>query len=335
MSTEFEGVVSDIKDAVFRSTSELSSSPNDLRDILSFLTKVVQVVDQAFQDVYTLAVDLAYVTAEDVASGRIRRLQQNLDLLVGRSHYRDAEEICSRLKHLRIRFDEYVRPAINNIGEQRLWENLFWLIEEREGRIMDLVHGASSELRRELDRLDTQHIDRVNQAARQLMNELRPLLGDLRELTNNVLGLSGRPGFLELTGNREVLAKAASVVIKGGVLHMTRDTYTVNQAGAVGPRATATNVNFNNQAAQIASQLDMKILGPELERLRSELVKEAKDASHYEAIAAVAKAEEATKKGDGVGAVAALKTAGKWALDIATKIGVSVAEKAIQGAIGL
>jgi hypothetical protein len=116
---------------------------------------------------------------------------------------------------------------------------------------------------------------------------------------------------------------------------MTRDTYTVNQAGAVGPGATSTNTTFNNQAAQIASQLDMTVLGPELERLRSEMVNQAKDASHYEAIAAVAKAEEAAKKGDGIGTVAALKAAGAWALDVATKIGVSVATKAIQGAIGL
>jgi hypothetical protein len=335
MNTEFEHVVSDIKGAVFQSASELSGSPNDLRDILGFLTKVVQVVDQAFQDVYTLAVELAYVTAEDATSGRIRRLQQNLDLLVGRSHYRDAEEICSRLKHLRTRFEEYVRPAISNVGEQTQWHDLFWLIEEREGRIVALVQGASLQLRQELDRLEPRHIDRVNRAARDLMNELRPLHRELRELTNEVLGLSGRPGFLELTGNRRELARAASLVIKGGVLRMTNDTYNVNQAGAVGPGAVAKDVNFYNQASQVASQLDMKALGPQLVQLRSEMVKEAKDASHCEAIAAVAKAEEATKSGDGIGAVAALKTAGKWALDIATKIGVEVATRAIQGAMGL
>ena len=45
---------------------------------------------------------------------------------------------------------------------------------------------------------------------------------------------------------------------------------------------------------------------------------------------AVADAEEAAAKGDGPGALQHLKGAGKWALGVAEKIGVSVAAKAIE-----
>jgi hypothetical protein len=63
--------------------------------------------------------------------------------------------------------------------------------------------------------------------------------------------------------------------------------------------------------------------------------KEAVDVEHDQAIASVGAAESAAKKQDGSGALQHLKAAGKWALDIATKIGTTVAAKAIQTAIGL
>lgn len=111
------------------------------------------------------------------------------------------------------------------------------------------------------------------------------------------------------------------------------DTYNVGNAGAVGPHSSATNVTFNSAAANLASQLDVNALVAQLAQLRAEMLKEATDGNHYEAIAAVAKAEDAMKKGETSGALGNLKVAGKWALDIAVKIGVSVAAKAIEGVI--
>jgi hypothetical protein len=51
------------------------------------------------------------------------------------------------------------------------------------------------------------------------------------------------------------------------------------------------------------------------------------------AIGAVADAEEAAGKGDGPATLGYLKTAGKWTLRIAEKIGVAVAAEAIKWAI--
>lgn len=49
---------------MLQTSTDLGVNDTDLRDILAFLTKVVQVVDQSFQDVYTLAIELAYVGPE-------------------------------------------------------------------------------------------------------------------------------------------------------------------------------------------------------------------------------------------------------------------------------
>jgi hypothetical protein len=62
---------------------------------------------------------------------------------------------------------------------------------------------------------------------------------------------------------------------------------------------------------------------------------QAVDAHHDISIAEIAKAEDAGKNGDTAGLLHHLKAAGKWAAEIASKIGVSIASKAIEDAIGM
>ncbi|WP_221053350.1 hypothetical protein [Methylomonas koyamae] len=52
-------------------------------------------------------------------------------------------------------------------------------------------------------------------------------------------------------------------------------------------------------------------------------------------LGAVAGAEKAARNGDGPALLEHLKKAGKWSLDIANKVGIAVAAKAIQAAMGL
>jgi hypothetical protein len=112
---------------------------------------------------------------------------------------------------------------------------------------------------------------------------------------------------------------------------MTGTSYTGNQVGAMGPGATANNVTM----IQFGTQIDQKRLADELKILRVALKAEASTSDHDEAIGAIASAEKATEKGDGAGASAQLKAAGKWALEVAEKIGVGVAVAALKTALGL
>lgn len=115
---------------------------------------------------------------------------------------------------------------------------------------------------------------------------------------------------------------------------MSGNTFITNRAGAVGPHATASNTTFN-EGAHVAHGVDLAVLADELGRLKLALKGAASDTGQFESLVAVSSAEDAARSGDGTTATAKLKAAGNWALDAATRIGVSVAEEAIKKAIGL
>ncbi len=79
----------------------------------------------------------------------------------------------------------------------------------------------------------------------------------------------------------------------------------------------------------------MAVLAKELGQLKVAMKAAADDTGQFESLAAVSSAADAAQTGDGATAIAKLKTAGQWAWDTATKIGVSVAAEAIKKAIGL
>jgi hypothetical protein len=80
---------------------------------------------------------------------------------------------------------------------------------------------------------------------------------------------------------------------------------------------------------------DMLKLADELSLLRSEMKNESKSPKDDIAIASIASAEISAREGDKSGVLKHLKSAGKWAFDVATKIGISVAAKTIEGLLKL
>ena len=118
------------------------------------------------------------------------------------------------------------------------------------------------------------------------------------------------------------------------VHHMSSDQYHISgQAGAVGPHSRAEGNTFVQQWAQAASDIDLPALATELATLRAVLRKEAQEIEQDQVVANVGAAETAAKQSDGPSTLKHLKDAGKWALDVATKIGTTVAAKAIESAL--
>ena len=111
------------------------------------------------------------------------------------------------------------------------------------------------------------------------------------------------------------------------------DTFFTGQAGAVGPHSSATHFQQLWNANQ--SGIDLKVLADELGRLRGLLRADASTPDHDVAIGAVAEAESAARSGDGPKALQHLQRAGKWVLDVATKIGAEIASSAIKAACGI
>jgi hypothetical protein len=135
------------------------------------------------------------------------------------------------------------------------------------------------------------------------------------------------------------LAAYANSVIIAREINMSNDKYEVHGgAGPVGKNAQAHNVNITNYQQAwdgLKHQVDLETLATQLEQLQGELRNRAQKSDDFRALTEVASASEAAKANEGSRVMEHLKGAGAWALDIAQKIGVSVAVKAIQSAMGL
>jgi len=135
--------------------------------------------------------------------------------------------------------------------------------------------------------------------------------------------------FVQIFGS---ISGSTLIGLQGGEMG---DSYTVGQAGAVGPHSKAENIHFQQVWQQAADGLDPARLADELKILRSHLRHEADTLAEDEAVAEVSKAHAAAVDGDGTTALRHLRAAGKWALDGATTIGATVAAAAIKAALGL
>lgn len=111
---------------------------------------------------------------------------------------------------------------------------------------------------------------------------------------------------------------------------MTGDTYNVNQAGAVGPNSSSNNNTFNQQINNIPQNIDYGKLSEQLALLKKSMIENATEPEHYNAIAEIGKAEKAIEEKDLNKIASNLKKAGNWALDVGTKIGVSLVTEFIK-----
>lgn len=192
-----------------RATAHSRLPAPDIRRVLRFLSKVALVVDQALEDVLALALDIQYIRPHELTDDRRSGLQKELDLLISRSHYRDMEEICSRLGMLRAQYEQQIGPLLKGV-DTREWGNLFALVDEREGYVVYLVHQSTTSLRALL--LQGSPVAALNAEARSVVTRLKASLVDLRRTTNDILGLSGTPGLMELTALTPGSSDSESIV---------------------------------------------------------------------------------------------------------------------------
>jgi hypothetical protein len=212
ISADLGRVIQDINGMVRATVSTDAHLENAaVRRTLSFITQVILVVEQAFQDVLTVLIDVKYLESSPNLQVELRELRKRVELLTARSHYRDAAEICSRLKHLRENYDTFIRPAVQKLDGFSNWQGLFGLIEEREGRIISLVQRTAEELARLLAKAEGGDLESLKRYASEQTTELRTMLSSLHSLDGRILGLSGDAGFLELTRDRNALEREVNI----------------------------------------------------------------------------------------------------------------------------
>ncbi|WP_405360481.1 hypothetical protein OG535_19000 [Kitasatospora sp. NBC_00085] len=194
------------------------------------------------------------------------------------------------------------------------------------------------------ERLIQEELVRENES---LLEERESALAHVRRVTSDVqkemasisgeLGALGEPDLVDRIEKLEKLISRSFPVNIGKVV-MTNDysggyfDNNQSQVGAQGPNAKAQD--FTQQADQRQLAADLPTLALELERLKQQLVLEATSSSDYQAVAEIQAAREAADEGDEGGAGQHLARAGRWALDVATRIGTSVAEAALMQALG-
>jgi hypothetical protein len=230
----------------------------DLRRFLRFLSKVVEVVEQAGRDIYVSLIEFKYLDENGVSPGRLLESRKPLELLHMRDRCRDAEQICTRLHFLNEQFRSEIEPNLayssGPIFQQR--SELFFLLDEHEGRIMSLARRATWKLERMLDgNLDAGSIRGVNLAAARETGVMRQALAELQSLQNRILGLPDLPGLLELLGaepdqqERDVLLQE----MKMG------DTYRADrsQVRAVGDNARTEHFSVQQVQGQEGRTIDL------------------------------------------------------------------------------
>jgi hypothetical protein len=277
---------------------------------------------------------MEYCDSQNLGPKRID-IMKNIDLISSTSHYRDAEEICSRLKTLKSTYlnglAQYISP-----GEQYQWSGLFGLIEEREGRIVQLISSQLREIKDGLARASAQNLPLLNLMASEQITDVQKSLRELNDFTSNILGLSGSAGLLEMLRDPQVAPTATrelSLMIDRR--QIMGDQHNYSTTGTQSPIYGA-----GMQARDISNMwsgpsIDLHKLAWELAELRTAMKAEATGQTEQDvALGEIAKAEAAAKSGDQTGTLHALKSAGKWALSVAEKIGVGVAIAAMKPLVG-
>ena len=283
---EFQELVAQFQDMVEKVATDREINNPDLRRVLRFIIKVAQVVDQAFRDIYAVLIEFKYLTVDDVRSGRLQDLKRELELLRARDRFRDAEQICSRLHHLSEQYEDQIHQIILHLEDPGRWHLMFKLLGEYEGWIIDAVNRTIFELESMLRESSNEtSVDRINQLASEKIDTIRTLLVKLQSLCDQILGFSGRTGFIELTEtDRSSLEKQVNVFFQDRSTTYGNRTDLKNVSGqtAVGSNILqeTTSELRTQEAIMLIEQLKQSIMKEEKlsPRARERVVRQLEEA---------------------------------------------------------
>jgi hypothetical protein len=334
MGEQLQTLVEQIEDVALDASKRLP--PQILAQVLAFLTKVSHVLEQAYRDVIPILIDVKYLDDQALNGPQFIATMKSIDLVASTSHYRDAEEICSRLKTLKETYLNQLAPYISP-SETYQWSGLFGLIEEREGRIVQLISYQLSQIKTALERASAADLPAIHAMASKQIVEIQNSLKELNAFTSKILGLSGTAGLLEMLRDPQAAPAATrelSLMIDRR--QVMGDQHNYSTTGSQSPIFGAGMQTRDINNTWSAPTIDLPRLAADLVELRRAMRAEAKgEAEEDVALGEIAKAEAAARSGDQKGALQALKAAGKWAFSVAEKIGVGVAIAAMKPLLGV
>lgn len=97
---QLKSLVNQLQVVVTTVKNDTSINKMDLRRVLTFINKVIMVVDQAFQNVLVVFDNVRYLK-DHGSNEEYDHIQKEIQALSARDRYRDVELICGRLSVLK------------------------------------------------------------------------------------------------------------------------------------------------------------------------------------------------------------------------------------------
>ena len=173
----------------------------DSRRVLRFISKLTQVINQAFNNIYPILIEVSLLRDSDLGSDKIQELRREVKLLTSRDYYRDVQLICGQLNELQAQYRDNIEPIINNftVVQKNEFREVFYLIDQHEGYLIGIVNNMTYDIDRQLDDLaQTQSVDKLVTFASEQAKIFKQSINELNLLGNKILGVSGKEGLLEL-----------------------------------------------------------------------------------------------------------------------------------------
>jgi tetratricopeptide (TPR) repeat protein len=139
-------------------------------------------------------------------------------------------------------------------------------------------------------------------------------------------------------GRDELRKGLGPIHISNGGMVVIRPGVSYSNQGPLGAQGDyAINNGPVQQFEQVAPELKVNLheLVADLEQLRKQLYSEATHPEQFHAVGEIESAKRAAEKSDQKALIRHLQASGQWALEVATKIGTSLAEAAIKAALNL
>jgi hypothetical protein len=243
------------------------------RNMILFVDRVVEVVEQAFREILRLSVELKYIPDEELTDEGIRLYSREAEQLRERDKYRDVHYICGRLHVLRRQFHEEGYYELTQ-GFDSSFRELVYLIDDREGELIrlaeDFMHFVFDLLRHLQEVVDNRQEalrvrDQLSQQVAARIPELERSLNELQEIHHRILPTAGGVGLIEILSGRPTVQgisidASQHVSVTGGDFvggdqkKAGRDIYEAQGSITVGMSATPQTLEEARSALMTAVQ---------------------------------------------------------------------------------
>jgi hypothetical protein len=252
--------------------------------------------------------------------------------MTDQTNYRDVRTLKICLLRLHAEF-EALRLIGRNIATGKIDIAPF---TNESNALQSYLNEATRRISRLSSQAESLSEDNIAELARESEDMMNP--GEREDLLTFLKNLRIRKNIFSK------VEKELKYEIHAREVYMGNSSKFSNINSTIGVQGDNANVENVTQVSQSGGQLyanwsqsggNLTALAQDLAKLKTELGAQAKDAEHFEAAAAIAKAEDAAKNNDGPTVFDYLKKAGNWALDTATKIGTTVAVEALKKSLGM